>query len=95
MPVNIYNEVSDEKIALLGRDLWDLPSQIHELEIWLLDRGKALPKGSYVADIGFDIRKDANGGGGVITAKMMRIMVKIGMDVYLSEYPTMNDKQRE
>jgi len=46
-----------------------------------------------VADIGFDIKKDAIGGGGVLNSKSMKIMGEIGMDVYFSEYPSSAEKQ--
>ncbi len=87
MPVNIYNEVNYESIDSLCDDVWDLPNQIDALENWLRIKGKNLSKGNYVADIGFDIRKNASGGGGIINAESMKIMGEIGMNVYFSEYP--------
>ncbi|PSR56127.1 hypothetical protein AHMF7605_22780 [Adhaeribacter arboris] len=87
MPINIYNEANYESIDFLCDDVWDLPNQIDSLENWLRIEGKNLPKGSYVADMGFDIRKDASGGGGVLNAESMKIMGEIGMNVYFSEYP--------
>ena len=87
MPVNIYNEENYEKIDLLCKDIWDLPNQIDALEDWLRTKGKHITKGNYVADIGFDIRKDASGGGGTLDSESMKIMGEIGMNVYLSEYP--------
>jgi len=87
MPINIYTEEECHNIAELCDDTWELPSQISELEKWLTEKGKDLAKGNYVADIGFDIRKDACGGGGVISSNMMKIMSEIGMAIYLSEYP--------
>jgi hypothetical protein len=86
MPINIYNEKNNEKLAWLCDEIWDLPQQVSELENWLESTGKDLPTGEYVADIGFGIRNDANGGGGVISKKMMDIMSQIGMEIYLSEY---------
>lgn len=87
MPINIYKEESYETIALVSENNWDLPNQIDDFEKWLFSIGKYLPKGNYVADIGFDIRKDASGGGAVINLKMIKILAKIGMEIYLSEYP--------
>ncbi|MBJ6117596.1 hypothetical protein JAO76_05310 [Pontibacter sp. BT310] len=87
MPINIYNKLNFESIDHLCDDVWDLPSLIDSLENWLKKTGRNLSEGSYVADIGFDIRKDASGGGGVINSESMSIMREIGMDVYLSEYP--------
>ncbi|WP_373546791.1 hypothetical protein [Chamaesiphon sp.] len=40
----------------------------------------------YVADVGFQIRKDATGGGAVISTEMIQILHDLGMEVYLSEY---------
>lgn len=87
MPINIYNQTSNEKIDWLCDDVWDLPNQIDTLEKWLRTKGASLPKSSYVADIGFDIQKDSSGGGAVINSESMKIMSDIGMDIFLSEYP--------
>ncbi|SQH75380.1 conserved protein of unknown function [Shewanella benthica] len=48
--------------------------------------------GSYVADIGFSPRKGAAGGGAVISTGAMKIMLSIGMELYLSEYLEFNDE---
>ena len=88
MPINIYIEDSGEKMDWLCDEIWDLPSQIDSLETWLMKKGKNLKPSKYVADIGFDIRKDSAGGGGVLSSESMAIMGKIGMDVYFSEYPS-------
>jgi hypothetical protein len=87
MPINIYNRTNNEKLDWLCDDVWDLPNQIDTLEKWLIAKGVLLPKSSYVADIGFDIRKDATVGGAVINSDSMKIMSDIGMDIFLSEYP--------
>jgi len=87
MPINIYNQTNNEKLDWLCDDVWDLPNQINTLEKWLRTKGFSLPKSSYVADIGFDIRKDATGGGAVLNSETMKIMSDIGMDIFLSEYP--------
>jgi hypothetical protein len=87
MPINIYNQTNFEKLDLLCDDVWDLPNQIGTLEKWVKTKGILLPKSSYVADIGFDIRKDATGGGAVLNSETMKIMSEIGMDIFLSEYP--------
>ena len=42
--------------------------------------------------IGFDIRKDATGGGGTLSSNSMKTMGLIGMDVYFSEYPYSEEK---
>ncbi|MBO6763291.1 MAG: hypothetical protein JJ909_20225, partial [Roseivirga sp.] len=64
---------------------WDLPTQIDALKTWLINKGKSLEPSKYVADIGFDTRKDATSGGGVLNSESMGM---IGMDVYFSEYPS-------
>lgn len=86
--INIHIEDSGEKLEWLCDEAWDLPRQIDALETWLMDKGKTLEPSKYVADIEFDIRKDATGGGGVLNYESMAIMGKIGMNVYFSEYPS-------
>lgn len=89
MPINIYNRNESSKgLAWLCDNDWKLPSQIDGLEKWLVENQSKIVKGDYVADIGFDIRKDALGGGGIISLEMMRILLNLGMEIYLSEYPT-------
>ena len=88
MPINIYIEESGDKLEWLCDEDWDLPTQIDALETWLMIKGKNLEPNKYVADIGFDIRKDATGGGAVLNSESMTIMGKIGMDIYFSEYPS-------
>ncbi len=88
MPINIYIESTMENIHGLCEDSWELPDQIEELETWLKEKGRFLKPGKYVADIGFDIRQNASGGGAVLNSKSMAIMGEIGMDVYFSEYPS-------
>lgn len=91
MPINIYSEETGEKLDWLCIDIWDLPNQIDTLETWLKEKGRNLKPGKYVADIGFDIRKDASGGGAVLNSESMKILGDIGMDIYFSEYPQVND----
>jgi hypothetical protein len=88
MPICIYNEESDDrdKIGKLCDDEWELPGQIYELEEWLKVNQKLLPKGRYVADVGFRLRKDATGGGAVISTEMIQMLNNLGMEIYLSEY---------
>jgi len=87
MPINIYTENSGARIAWLCDDIWDLSNQIAELEKWLTENCKTLPVKDYVIDIGFDVRPNANGGGAVISSKLMKLMADKGFDLYLSEYP--------
>jgi len=93
MPINIYIEESGEKLDWLCDEHWDLPTQIDALETWLINKGKSLEPSKYVADIGFDIRKDSTGGGGVLSSESMTIMGEIGMDVYFSEYPSVSHEE--
>ncbi|MCD8423600.1 hypothetical protein [Tenacibaculum finnmarkense] len=86
MPINIYIEETREKIEWLCDGIWDLPTQIDILETWISSNGIKLKPDKYVADIGFDIRKNANGGGGILNSQSMKIMGEIGMDIYFSEY---------
>lgn len=87
MPVNIYNERDFETIDFLCKGIWDLPTQVDAFKYWLSTKGINLKQGHYVADIGFDIRKDACSGGGIVDSESMRMMGKIGMAIHLSEYP--------
>ena len=87
MPITIYKENTTEIIACLCDDIWDLPNQISELEKWLKEKSKKLPKAKHIIDIGFDIRPDANGGGTVLSSKCMKIMSENNFDLFLSEYP--------
>ena len=86
MSINIYKEENFESIKYLCDDEWELPTLLDELEKWLIKEGKNLPKGKYVADIGFRIRKEASGGGAVLNSKTITILNKIGMEIYFSEY---------
>ncbi len=86
MAINIYIQDSYENIDYICDDDWELPGQIYMLGEWLKTKGILLPKGAYIADIGFCVRKDASGGGGVITTEIIELLNKIGMEIYLSEY---------
>ena len=88
MPINIYIQETLEEVGWLCEEIWDLPTQIDALETWLDKKGKDLKPNKYIADIGFNIRKDASGGGGVLNSKSMEIMGRIKMDIYFSEYPS-------
>ncbi len=88
MPINIYDQERQgvDTIAQLCDDEWELPGQVDDLERWLKANQQTLSKGRYVADIGFQIRPNATGGGGVISTEMIRILNNLGMEIYLSEY---------
>ena len=91
MPIDIYIDDNYERIDYLCEDIWDLPNQITSLEKWLKTKGVLLSGKSYVADIGFDIRKNATGGGAVLSSESMKIMGGIGMSIYFSEYSEISE----
>ncbi|MBO2672010.1 hypothetical protein [Shewanella algae] len=86
MPIYIKAEKSNERLAHLAKEDWDLPTQIKELEAWLFENPLNLTPSNYVADIGFSIRKNACGGGAILSPKAMAIMGNLGIKLYLSEY---------
>lgn len=94
MPINLIDFTGIEEgqkgnpIGDLSKGEWEMPKQVEALEQWLNDSGKNLPKGSYIADIGFCPRPGALGGGAVLSPEAMGIMSSIGMSLYLSEYPS-------
>ena len=98
MPINILNYTGKadgekpEKMDWLCEEEWELPAQIEYLGKWLDSIGKTFPPGAYVADIGFSPREGACGGGGVLTHHSMFIMSSIGMNLFLSEYPGMEEE---
>lgn len=95
MPVRIDRKTDDnnEEVAWLCDDEWELPTQLETLEKWLKEKGRKLSKGTYVADVGYCPRPNACGGGGVISTESMQVMVSIGMDLFLSEYPEMAEEK--
>lgn len=97
MPINIldYTNAKDgergKELDFLCDNEWEMPKQLEALENWLLKNRNKVNKGAYVADIGFSPREGALGGGCVITTSAMEVMLEIGMELYLSEYPTFED----
>jgi len=91
MPVNICrvtpDEEENESIAWLGDDEWLLRPQIEALSAWLDQAARTLPPAEYVADVGFCWRRDARAGGPVLGPSTMQHIVRLGMSLYLSEYP--------
>jgi hypothetical protein len=85
MAINIY-EIEGGEVAWLCENDWDLASQVDALEKWLRLNIQKLPKLKYVADIGFSVRKQASGGGGVLTVECMEMLISIGIEVWFSEY---------
>ncbi|MDK9763255.1 hypothetical protein KI743_14710 [Vibrio sp. D420a] len=86
MPIYIKTEGKSGTIVTLSNGVWDLPTQVQELESWLFENSSSLPSDDYIADIGFSIRENACGGGAILSPKAMSIMGKLGMKLYLSEY---------
>lgn len=80
-----------KELDWLCDDNWRLPDQLEAFENWLT-KNRSLPIGVYAADIGFSPRDDAFGGGGVVSISSMEIMVSLGMELYLSEYPEAEDE---
>ena len=92
MPIYIfYNNASNETLASLCDGEWELCAQMYTLEKWLIDNHSELCKSEYIADIGFCSREfdegSGIGGGGVLTTQMIKILDRIGMEIYFSEYP--------
>ena len=86
MPIYIKYEQSNEKIAHLAKDHWELPIQIEELESWLFENPLDLSPSKYIADVGFSIRENACGGGAILSPEAMAIMGELDIKLYLSEY---------
>ena len=92
MPINLIDysdSEEDEKGTKLGKlcaDIWEMPTQIRELEHWLFEHGSNLPIGDYIADVGYSPRKGACGGSAVLSPKAMKVMSEVGMSLFLSEY---------
>ncbi len=93
MPINLIDYTNSEEgqkgtpLDGLCKGEWELPKQIEELEAWLKVTGFKLPKGDYVADIGYSPRVGALGGGAVLKPEAMGIMSAVGITLYFSEYP--------
>jgi hypothetical protein len=86
MPIYIKQQQSNETIVRLSEGFWDLPSQIKELEDWLLNCSQNIEPSNYIADVGFSIRENACGGGAILSPECMAIMGRLGIKLYLSEY---------
>ena len=96
MPIKISDHLNKDDngksthIAWLLPDNWRLPDQMKALESWLRENQNLSP-GEYSADIGFSPREDALGGGGKVSIESMEIMLRLGLELYLSEYPEDQD----
>lgn len=87
MSIYVKRESDNENIAWIAKGDWELPAQIESLENWLIENKNKLPSSSYIADVGFSMRENACGGGAILTVRAMSIMAKLGIKLYLSEYP--------
>jgi hypothetical protein len=98
VPINLidYTDAKEgergKAIGHLCDEAWEMPEQIAALEKWLKQSKDQLKKGRYAADIGYSPREGALGGGAVLSIEAMQIMVSIGMELYLSEYPPFEDE---
>ena len=98
MPINLIDYTNSnegekgQEIDHLCEDEWEMPKQIETLEKWLKELNGKIKNGTYVADIGYSPRDGAAGGGAVLTTEAMEIMVEIGMELCLSEYPAFEDE---
>jgi len=92
MPIKISDHLNKDDngkstvIAWLLPDNWRLPDQMKAFESWLQEN-RSLAPSKYSADIGFSPREDALGGGGKVSIESMEIMLRLGLELYLSEYP--------
>ncbi len=87
MSIYIKRESDNENLAWVAKGEWELSAQITLLEEWLDQNQNVIEPGSYIADIGFSMRKNACGGGAILSPRAMGIMSKLGVKLYLSEYP--------
>ena len=87
MPINIYKlDAKHTRVAWLCDDEWQLPKQITELRKWI-NRKKKKEDYECIADVGFQCRKDAGGGGSALDSKVLKKLGDFGITLYLSEYP--------
>jgi hypothetical protein len=88
MPINLYvDDKQRTNLAWLCDESWDLPEQIDALEKWVKNNSSSLKNGRFIADIGFSIRKNAGGGGAVLSSESMRLLANHEITIFFSEYP--------
>ena len=76
-----------ENFLELAAGEWKLTPQVDALREWLTEHHRELDREhEWIADIGFELRNDATGGGPVISVAMMKLCVECRMDIFLSEY---------
>jgi hypothetical protein len=73
---------------VIAGDKWELREQVEAFEDWLQNNSHKLdPQFRWVADIGFQPRKGAMGGGPPLTLNLMKHCFNANLKIYLSEYP--------
>ena len=83
-----------ENFLLLGPEEWDLRAQVELLADWLRDNdGKLADADSWIADIGFNGRIDATGGGPIISTEIMELCLRNDVEIYISEYGLSDDSE--
>ena len=93
VPIIIYSAKADRiTAAWLCDNNFRLPDQTAELGRWLQENGSSLKPGEYIADIGFAPREDASGGGDAFSPETMRIMADLGITLFLTEYPELDQE---
>ena len=82
----ITGQVKENEIKLAPDD-WNLMSQYEAFEEWLKSNdGKLESEEGWIVDIGFSPRKNAAGGGPVISKEIMELCLRNNIEIYLSEY---------
>ncbi len=95
MPINIYRlDAKRTNLAWLCDDEWRLPEQIAELERWI-SRKRKKEDVDCIADIGFQSRKDAMGGGSALSAVALKKLGESNITLFLSEYPGFAKKVKD
>ena len=78
-------------VLQIGKDCWELPKLFKLFESWLFSEEINIDtKFEWIADIGFSPREGANGGGPIISKKIMEACLSNNISIYLSEY---NDQE--
>ena len=79
------------RVLQIGKENWDLPELFRLFEHWLLSEELDLDASvEWIVDIGFSPREGANGGGPIISQKIMKACISNNISIYLSEY---NDRE--
>ena len=83
-----------ENYQLIGEGQWDLQALVEMFSEWLLENdGRLETADGWIADIGFNARRVASGGGPIIGTELMNLCLRNHVEIYLSEYG-LDDSQR-